>query len=271
MTTGCCVTRITGAEIFLEDTEDVWRAGDVTDEYIQSKLTKQKKSWKCFTNFAWGVWIANLSRVEGLWSVVAHQDADGNFDMDEDIFYMDTDSIKYINNHDDIIEEYNQDILNRLRQCCIDNDLDPELIQPKDLKGEKHPLGIFEFDADYKNGFITLGAKKYAYMDLNNEIHITISGVNKKIGATALNSLDEFREGFVFDTEHCGKQLLTYLDDQESFTLPDGTLINQKYGVHMMPTTYELSLTKTFRDYIESIQGFDYYIQEDEYNDIPFT
>lgn len=258
---GCCVTRITGAEIFLEDTEDVWRAGEVTDEYIQSKLTKQKKSWKCFTNFAWGVWIANLSRAN-LWYIVER--------IDEDILYMDTDSCKYLGEHEDVFDEYNKMRLDKLRECCRVNGLDEELIQPEDLEGKKHPLGVYEDDADYRNGFITLGAKKYAYIDTKDEIHITVSGVNKK-GAAALHSLDEFREGFVFNTEHCGKQLLTYLDDQESFILPDGTLINQKYGVHMMPTTYELSLTKTFRDYIESIQGFDYYIQEDEYNDIPFT
>lgn len=35
---------------------------------------------------------------------------------------------------------------------------------PKDIKGKKRMLGVFDHDADYKE-FVTQGAKKYAYRD----------------------------------------------------------------------------------------------------------
>ena len=59
-------------------------------------------------------------------------------------------------------------------------EIDIERFMPKDTKGKKHPLGVFEKDAEYSQ-FITQGAKKYAYIDKKDyKIHITVSGIPKK-------------------------------------------------------------------------------------------
>lgn len=55
---------------------------------------------------------------------------------------------------------------------------------PEDIKGRKHIIGLFENESEQGNQFtykefVTLGAKKYAYKDFNEEIHITVSGVPK--------------------------------------------------------------------------------------------
>lgn len=67
---------------------------------------------------------------------------------------------------------------------CKDLNLDINKFMPEDIKGRKHIIGLFENESEknqeftYKE-FVTLGAKKYAYKDFNNEIHITVSGVPK--------------------------------------------------------------------------------------------
>lgn len=250
---GCNVTMICGPEIELnENIEDLWKAGEVTEEYILQKLKKQKKSYKCLNNFAWGVWCSAYSRESLLRTAMQ---------LDEDVLYMDTDSIKYIGDHEDIFNNYNDANISDLKEVCESIGVDFSLCVPADIKGNIHPLGNYEDDGEYEK-FITLGAKKYCY-ETDDGLHITVSGVSKK-AANQLEKIEDFKEGLLFDSRHCGKQLLTYLDKQEPFTLPDGTIINQKYAIHMMPTTYKLSLTKTFADYIEAIQQRGYYIPIDE-------
>lgn len=266
---GMSVTRVTSPEINLEDngTDDFWKVGEVTLEYIKDKLEQQGRSYKCYTSFHFGVFIAAISRLQ-LWSICKGFDYKGkHYDgIDEDIAYMDTDSCKYLGEHEEIFEAYNKKCIEELYDCAKKSNIDISRFMPKDRNGIEHPCGIYEDDGEYKR-FITLGAKKYAYEDDRQELHITVSGVSKK-GASALSKLEDFKEGFLFDQVHCGKQLITYIDRQEPFMLPDGTEIKQEHAVHMMPTTYELSLTKTFKDYIWSIQERGWEVVG--YEDIPF-
>lgn len=257
---GNCVTRIVNPVVTLTpNRKDLWHADDITDEFKLEKLKKQKKNWNCLNNFAWGVFITAYSRM-ALMELVKQ--------MDYDVIYMDTDSIKYKGDYEQLFIDYNKKNADRLKAMCDELDIDYELCHPKDIKGIEHPLGAYEDDGFYDNGFITLGAKKYAYVDDAGEIHITVSGVSKK-AATQLSKLEDFKDDFLFDAEHCGKQLLSYIDNQEPFNLPDGTIIKQKYAIHMMPTTYKLSSTTTRKDNIEAIQQRGYQINYDP-ADLPF-
>lgn len=256
---GMSVTRVTGAEISIEDdgVNNFWKVGEVTTEYIRKKLEKQGNSYKCYTSFHWGVFIAAISRLQ-LWSICKGFDYKGvHYDgLDEDIIYMDTDSVKYEGEHDDIFDAYNRKCIDELNDCACTMGLDINLFIPADRKGKLHPCGIYEDDGSYKR-FTTMGAKKYAYEDEQGGLHITVSGVSKN-GAKALTKLEDFDEGFIFDTKHCGKQLITYIDRQEPFNLPDGSYIHQAKAVHMMPTTYELSMARTFKEYIWHLQEKDW-------------
>ena len=114
-------------------------------------------------------------------------------------------------------------------------------------------LGIFDHDADYKE-FITQGAKKYAYTDKKyGEIHITCSGVPKD-GAKALKSLDEFKDNFVFDYKYTNKNLCVYNDEMKEFELIDykgkRQKVKDKYGVVLIPTTYELGKSQEYEHLI---------------------
>ena len=242
---GMTVTKMITDNILL--TENGWEIETINKEDMNKLIAKQGKSKKTILNFSWGVWVTSYAR-RNLFSCVLK--------MDTDVVYMDTDSIKYIGNYDEVFEDYNKDILEKLEISCLLNHLDYNKCIPKDIKGVEHPLGVYDHDADY-DFFRTLGAKKYIYQK-NGDLHITVAGVNKIIGATAFTDINHFVDGFVFDTEHSGKLLMTYIDDMQPFTLPDGTNINYCNVIHSSPTTYELGITPTYDEYITYVQTCDH-------------
>lgn len=60
---------------------------------------------------------------------------------------------------------------------------------PKDIKGKKRMLGVFDHDADYKE-FVTQGAKKYAYRDKK---HRRDTHYNCRSTKTRCKSIEKFR------------------------------------------------------------------------------
>ena len=131
--------------------------------------------------------------------------------------------------------------------------IDFEKYQPKDIKGRKHLIGLFEHDGYYSE-FITQGAKKYAYIDSEDKkIHITVSGVPKK-GACGLKRLEDFKDYFVFDFKDKGKLMMMYNYNQYKFELTDyegnKEIITEKYGITLVPTTYVLGKSQEYFDLI---------------------
>lgn len=139
---------------------------DLMDDY-------QRHGW---LPYQWGVWVTAYARKklhEGLWLL----------DPD-DFIYSDTDSIKCMGDYSEAFEKLNAKYKR-------------EELSALDPKGKRHYIGIFEFEENYKR-FKTMGAKKYAYEDMNGNLHLTVSGVNKRLGAQELGKLENFKEGFVF-------------------------------------------------------------------------
>lgn len=110
-------------------------------------------------------------------------------------------------------------------------------------KGKNILCGLFECDKKY-TGFITQGAKKYAYIDCeDNKIHITVAGVPKK-GAEALKDLKDFKDDFIFPYEVTNKNMICYNDNMEEIYLTDyqgnTEKLNNKYGSTLLPASYTL-------------------------------
>lgn len=132
-----------------------------------------------YLSYQWGVWCTAYARRRlhmGLWHVV---------DSGATPIYVDTDSIKYIG-------EVDWDPVNAE---CYKLGLTAETVT-----GKKTTLGTFVDDGYYKK-FISWGAKKYAYIDENDKLHITIAGVNKKKGAAELEEaggIEKLKLGFRF-------------------------------------------------------------------------
>lgn len=229
-----------------------WIEEELTNEEIINKLNNEKK--KAFLSFSTGVWVTAWARNNLLRRVI---------DLDKYVVYCDTDSCKLIQGYDkNIFIEYNKSVENRINEVAKKLKIPVENYKPKDKKGKEHLLGVFEYedlglsDRRYTyDEFITQGAKKYAYK-VNNEIHITVSGVPKS-GATSLRDLREFKDGLIFRYRDTNKNLSTYNDDQISINMTDyqgnDYIVTDRTGICLLPNTYTLGKSD---DYATLISDF---------------
>ena len=157
-----------------------FNGGSYTEETkpLSDLLKKNRK--RAFSFYAWGVWISAWARFE-LHRMI--QLTGSQF------VYCDTDSVKYIGDVD--FSGYNAE----QKEKCIRNGAYAD-----DTHGNRYYLGMLDLDGQYAK-FKTMGAKKYAYVEQDGSLHVTIAGVNKKEGAKELAShggLDAMRSGFIF-------------------------------------------------------------------------
>ena len=76
----------------------------------------------------------------------------------------------------------------------------------------------------------------------------------QKNGAKALKTLNDFKDNFVFDFKYTNKNLCVYNDDMKEFELTDykgkKKIVNDKHGVILIPTTYELGKSEEYSNLI---------------------
>lgn len=209
-----------------------------------------------FLNYQWGVTVTALARVR-LQELI---------DMTyKDFIYADTDSVKIENGekYKDKLEKYNNEWIEYADNCSIS-------YKAYTKKGDLQILGIADFDGHY-NRFVTLGAKKYAYEDDNNQLHITIAGVPKKLGAKLLGKLENFKCGMHFmvgadgtlEDRQAWKKRLLY-NDTDNFDLSiDGHNLHIGTYIAMERTSYELSITDEYGELISSLKNNEIYEKDD--------
>lgn len=262
---GACCTSVIKSTIAY--TNNDWEPiKKLTDEIIEEKLAEERAKNNPLFVYAHGVYITAASR-RSLWENIVEPG------MDEDVVYYDTDSIKYINpeEHQQQFVEHNKKVDANLLEMCNHFGFDYELTRPKDKKGKAHPLGWFENEGN-EDGisyteFCTLGAKRYAYRSVeDNQLHITVSGVNKGGAEVLQDDISNFRNGLKFGYKEAKKNIALYIDHMApvTFTDIDGNNYRSdyRYGVVIYPTTYTLGADK----YIEEIGVF-----EDVYKDYILT
>ena len=160
----------------------------------------------------------------------------------DDFVYSDTDSIKCMGDYSQAFAE-----LNKKYQRDELSALDP--------KGKRHYIGIYEYEGQYKR-LKTMGAKKYAYEDMDGSLHITVSGVNKKAGAAELRTLDRFKEGFIF--RKGGGLAALYNDDPEVKSVRiQGHDLPITSNVALFESTYTLGLTTEYSRLIQFLMNSD--------------
>lgn len=199
---------------------------------IEEALTQFYKSRNNFLVYAHGVYTTALAR-EHLQALL---DITG-----EDTIYCDTDSSKAIITDDILarIEERNKQIeaLCEKRGAYVD------------VEGRRYYLGTYEHEtagAPYMN-FKTLGAKKYAYTD-EKGFHITISGVQKKLGALEMEDIGNFKPGFIF--RDAGGKTLYYNDCEKHYITVNGDTMLTASNIGMVESTYELGITSEYAELI---------------------
>lgn len=238
-------------DLVIFDNELGWYEKKLENEEILKSLITEKK--KGFSSFSIGVWVTAYARRNLLECVCK---------LDKKCAYCDTDSLKLLEGFNiDVINSYNKKVIKKIKNVCNKMELNIKDFEPKDKFGISHRIGVFDLDGIYKD-FITQGAKKYAVTRYvaNNKIksnmnvikkgkekslilEITVAGV-PKIGANALEKIEDFRDNFVFDYKYTNKKLLMYNDEMSNFLLTDykgkTCEIHEKYGCCLVPTTYEL-------------------------------
>lgn len=257
---------MTVTDIYKDDIEYINDEWVTMSPDIDAKIEKYNKSRKRFLFYGWGVWCTAYAR-RNLFTAI--------YELGSDYIYSDTDSVKYMNkdNHEKYFNDYNINIINKLKYVMKINKIDESYILPKNKFNEEKPLGIWTYEGQYEM-FKTLGAKRYMYIK-NNKLYITISGINKIDGAkyleykykTPINILNNFKDEMLFPASYTidnieysatGKKTHTYIDEAFSGKIKDYldniSFYSELSAIHMENCDYSLSLANSYLDYLLQIK-----------------
>lgn len=232
---GMTVTNILNTEIEYHDGE--YTEKKMTEEEMEEALDKYYKNHRSFLNYSWGVFVTAYARREL---------EDGLNIAGLDTIYCDTDSVKYIGNHDKEFEAYNE----RLNKECEEKGIR----NYTEVNGKRFYMGIFDKEKGYDE-FITLGAKKYAFLQ-HGKLGITVSGLSKKKGAEELErkgGLRRFQRNEVF--YNSGRTIAQYNSADVHDITVDGCTFSTASNLAIVDTTYTLGISDTMLDIIERLQG----------------
>lgn len=213
---------------------------------IADALKKYWKSRNSFLVYAWGVWITAWARrhLEDLFNALGQ----------DKVIYGDTDSGKAVDVDISKIDALNakvMEIADKRGAYC-------------DYNGTRYYMGIYEHENKVPIAkFKTLGAKKYVYED-EKGLHVTISGVSKKLGAKELGSIDNFKPGFIF--KDAGGLTLYYNDAKQGIhqITVDGCTMTTASNIGMVDSTYEIGITQEYAELI----GYNIYYDIDKSDNI---
>lgn len=275
---GMCVTNPVNDEIIFED--NLWSNEEPP---IDIALEKTYTSNNTFICYQWGVWVTAWARYELL---------SGVLEINEDVVYCDTDSIKFINyeNHKKYIENYNKQVTKDLEETVKSLGIPVEKLYPLDIKGKTHPLGVWDLECKY-DVFKALGAKRYAYI-INGKMRFTVSGLpnvyiyedevedkdgdiektlkNKKLREWCVNhspmqyilnngGMSFFDIGMEIPKEWSSRLTHSYGDDYFECELKDCfgdiTTVSESNYVHMEPSSFKISIGDDFAEFLKDTEN----------------
>lgn len=209
--------------------------GYVTDEMpLDEQLKKYYKNRNSFLPYQWGVFVTShaRARLHRMMQIIG-----------DDLVYIDTDSVKFLHyeKHKAAIEALNLE----LQQDAIKKGAYAD-----DKNGNRHYMGVFEYDGKYDQ-FKTLGAKKYV-VNIDGKCYSTIAGVNKEAGQRFFTEygIDAFKIGAVI--KNSGHLVAYYNDDDIHEITVDGCRMLTASNVALIDDTYTIGVTD---DYL-SLLGF---------------
>lgn len=195
----------------------------VTEKDMKEEYDKQVKKRNSILSYAWGVWVTSYAfrNLFMLGSCVDHENG-GIW------AYSDTDSCYSTKWNKNKVAMYNARAVELLKA----NGYGPVTVNDK-----SYCLGVAEFDGAYKK-FRTLGAKRYCVVKEDDTIKITVAGVPKKTGSKCLESIEDFKKGFIFEGNKTGKLTHEYIYIDNIYTDEDGNETGD--SVNLVPCDYLL-------------------------------
>lgn len=207
------------------------------DKMTRKERYEEQKE-KVFLSYAWGVWVTAYARLElekGIRLAGANT------------LYVDTDSVKYIDNGSIDFTTYNKEkiALSTKNKAYADS--------PK--KGRLY-LGIYEQDGEYDK-FATWGSKKYCSVK-DGELSLTISGVSKELGAKELEDnggIERFiKNDFTFIK--AGGLEARYYDGGSDFDyeVEHGKFVHISACCSLVPSTYKMGITPEYERLLKGLK-----------------
>lgn len=246
---------------------------------LEEVIDKENRSLKRFLFYAWGVWVTAYARRNLFTAIVA---------LGEDYVYSDTDSVKYLGDHEEYFNEYNKTVIQKLEEAMKAHMLSMNLVSPKNRKGKSITLGLWDDEGTYSR-FKTLGAKRYMVEKENAwlfnkedwvgdapkyskeviidgvefyafDINLTVAGLNKGhcipylIQKYGDNIFEYFDDELYIPPEHTGKLTHTYIDDEMEGYITD-YLGNTAYfkelsSIHLEPCDYTMDMDMNYIMYL---------------------
>lgn len=244
----------TDFEFNAEDSEFVASVPSTEDA-----LSKHNNSRSRYLFYPWAAWVTAYSRYVLLMTMYDLIDAGVT------VMYCDTDSIyhKPSPKAQDIIDRANGEVRERLSAAmhyrwfyATDEEVE-DALAPKDIKGVRHHIGLFEVDGHYDN-FKTLGAKRYAVMK-GDQFKITVAGLSK--GAASYikekGGMEAFVDGLAVPAEKSGRLTHTYSEETAKNLITDymgNTCRMEQHGfIHLEPSPYVLTLSDDYTRFVQTV------------------
>ena len=214
---------------------------------IEGSMAKYYKSRNSFLAYQWGVWVTAhcRRRLQQAIDIVGI-----------DAIYCDTDSLKFLNNHDADFDKLNDIILQEADECQLLTSCD--VIDP-DGKLHHYQLGVWEKEKTYET-FKSLGAKKYAYTYPGDPLlHITVAGLSKSKGSEWLSKhggMKMFRADTLVPAGHSGRTVSSYIDYKKPYYLDfEGERILTGSAIAIYNTSYTFSITSEYQELLADLEG----------------
>ena len=246
---------------------DEWTTEDAD---VNDQIKYYNNSYNRFLYYPWGVFVTAYAR-HNLWN--------GILEFKDDFLYSDTDSIKAKNykKHLSYIEQYNKDIVKKLEKCLEHYGIDKNELSPKDIKGNEHVLGVWDFEEVYKR-FKTLGAKRYIVENKDSKLEITIAGLPKDKGRDYLLKISNddmikvfsnFTNKMQVPKTDSGKLTAYYDDEEKECIIKDFqghyTKVKSLSSVHLSQASFEMSMSEKYIKLIEQLENGEIKIKDWSY------
>lgn len=248
---GCAVTKIVTDLITFDGAG--WDTTKFNDELFYETVQAAKPE-NTFLAYQQGIWVTAWAR-HNLWDFI--------LELDNRVAYCDTDSIKGLFDENDIdfITNYNKTIVQVEEEVANKLGFDPNLYTAKTMEGSVKRLGIMEREPDCLE-FKTLGAKRYVDKVWSKKkqayvVECTIAGLPKEAGEKKLKSVSDFNDQVVWRTDESEKVIAMYNDNQKPCIWRDRDnrpyKSDAKFGICLQPTTFDLSMSKEFRLFLQTL------------------
>ena len=224
---------------------------------VRDALYEHNNSRSRYLYYPWAAWVTAYSRYILLNTMYDLIDAGVN------VLYCDTDSIYHKPSPaaQGIIDRVNSEVRARLSTAmhvrwpeASDGEV-LDALAPRDVKGNRHHIGLFEVDGHYDN-FKTLGAKRYA-VEKDGQFKITVAGLSKGAASylVELGGMEAFVDGLTVPAEKSGRLTHTYSDETARNLITDymGNTcpMKQEGFIHLEPSPYVLTVSDEYFKFVQ--------------------